>query len=171
MCFARAAQSAVQSADLEEVETMVQPDLNGCAPAPATRKRARARRAAAPSARWHHKAVALSCWIYLIGALSLWLFLRSEADHRWIATLILFGPRWTTLAPLALLLPAALLFRRRSLLAVAAASLIIVGPVMGLCLPWRTLIAPAQAPGAAQNLRVVTFNIHRYDINHDAFAA
>jgi vancomycin resistance protein VanJ len=171
MSFARTAQLPIQSADLQEVETMVQSDLDDCAPAPAKRNRPRAPRAGAASARRHHQFIAAACWIYLVGALSLWLFLRSEADHRWIATLILFGPRWTALAPLALLLPAALLFRRRCLFALTAASGIIVGPVMGLCLPWRTLIAPAPAAAAAPNLRLLTCNIHRNDLNHEALAA
>lgn len=149
---------------------MAQPEVDDFALATGTRNRSRAPRAAEPSQRIQHKIVGIACWIYLISALSLWLFLRSEADHRWIATLILFGPRWVALAPLAILLPAALLFRRRSLLALVAASVIIIGPVMGLCLPWRTLIAPAPTSATAPNLRVITCNVHRSDLNRDALA-
>ncbi len=103
--------------------------------------------------------------------MSLWLFLRSEADHRWVATMILFGPRWVALTPLALLLPAALLLRRRSLIALSAAAALIVAPVMGLCIPWRSAFAPAATSGTAQKLRVITCNVHRTALDPDALAA
>jgi endonuclease/exonuclease/phosphatase family metal-dependent hydrolase len=138
-----------------------------------SQRRARARTAAvAPRAGepWPRKTVAVACWLYLVCALSLWLFLRSEGDHRWIATLILFGPRWVALTPLLLLLPAALIRRRRSLLALLAASGLILFPVMGLCVPWRAAVSRSSAAGEGFSLRVLTCNIHRTDLDADAFA-
>jgi endonuclease/exonuclease/phosphatase (EEP) superfamily protein YafD len=154
-----------------DVETTVEAEFDPFAPPAATPKRSRALRAPNRADRWHQRTLAVVCWTYLVGALSLWLFLRSEADHRWIATLILFGPRWIALVPLAILLPAALLFHRRSLTALVAASLIVLGPVMGLCIPWRSATAPAPTSTAGPNLRVLTCNIHRADLNRDALAA
>src|SRR5258706_1563810 len=120
--------------------------------------------------RWPRKTVAVACWLYLVCALSLWLFLRSEADHRWIATLILFGPRWIALTPLLILLPAALILRRRSLLALLGASGLILFPVMGLCVPWRAAIAREATTDEVPSLRVLTCNIHRTDLDAAAFA-
>ncbi|MDB5322665.1 MAG: hypothetical protein JWN40_4296 [Phycisphaerales bacterium] len=151
---------------------MLPVELDAFAPAPRRAQTAsRAPRTPRAVERWPHKVVGVACWIYLVGALSLWLFLRSEGDYRWIATLILFGPRWVALAPVAVLLPAALLLRRRSLFALCAASALIVAPVMGLCVPWRNAFTPAPATGTAQGLRVLTCNIHRYDLDPVAFAA
>jgi endonuclease/exonuclease/phosphatase (EEP) superfamily protein YafD len=61
------------------------------------------------------------------------------------------------LFPLAVLLPASLLRRRRSLPVVLAAGLVIAGPVMGFCVPRGRLLA--DAPGGLP-FRVLTCNMH-----------
>jgi vancomycin resistance protein VanJ len=42
-------------------------------------------------------------WLYLALVLGLWLVLRTASDRWWPATLLLFGPRWVWLLPLAVL--------------------------------------------------------------------
>jgi vancomycin resistance protein VanJ len=100
--------------------------------------------------------VAVCCWGYLAAAFGAW-FLLSWADVWWPANLLLFGPRWTLTLPLIGLFPAALLLRRSALGLLAIAGLILVGPVMGFCLPWQNLFA---SPPAGTRFRVLTCNMH-----------
>src|SRR5258707_8361859 len=100
----------------EELRPHPQPstDRESAEPPPtpnAPRPNARQRRA-----RRRHAPTAILSWLYLILILALWAFLRIAADRWWVATLLLFGPLWVFALPLAILLPAALLFRPRSLL-------------------------------------------------------
>ncbi len=83
-----------------------------------------------------------------------WLLLRLGGDRGWFATLILFGPRWFCALPLAVLGPLAGLMRRRMLVHVAGAALLILGPIMGFCLPWARLTAPGRPA-----IRVLTRNV------------
>jgi vancomycin resistance protein VanJ len=77
------------------------------------------------------------------------------SDQWWPATLLLFFGRWVLLLPLVMLLPAALLARRRLVLPLVAALLVVLFPVMGL----RTgLRLPARGVADAPRLRVVSFN-------------
>jgi vancomycin resistance protein VanJ len=80
------------------------------------------------------RAVQVGCWLYLAGLLLLCLFIRVAGDRWWIATLIMFGPRWIWGVPLCILIPTALRFRRRSLWVLAAAAVVVIGPIMGLCI-------------------------------------
>ena len=93
-------------------------------------------------------------WLYLALVLAVWLLLALGGDRWWLATVMLFGPRWVYGLPLALLVPAAAVWRRRLLWPLAAAAIVAVGPIMGLCLPWARLAAP-QGP----TLRVLTCNL------------
>jgi endonuclease/exonuclease/phosphatase (EEP) superfamily protein YafD len=96
------------------------------------------------------------CWTYLLVVLSCWLLLYA-ADLWWPATLFLFSPRWVLLLPLAALVPMALLLRRRALILLGVAALVVAGPVMGFCIPWARLIGSAPA---GPRLRVLTCNMH-----------
>ena len=93
-------------------------------------------------------------WLYVALVLAVWLLLVFGGDRWWLATVMLFGPRWVYGLPLALLVPAAAIWRRRLLWPLAAAAVAAVGPIMGLCLPWARLAAP-QGP----KLRVLTCNV------------
>jgi endonuclease/exonuclease/phosphatase family metal-dependent hydrolase len=73
------------------------------------------------------------------------------------ATALMFGPRWLLLLPLAVLIPVAAVFRRRSLGPLLLAVLLVVGPVMGFCVPWGRLW-PSSSEG--WRLRVLTCNMH-----------
>lgn len=78
------------------------------------------------------------------------------ADTWWVATLILFGPRWIWAAPLPLLVPPALFLRRRLLVPLGAAALVVVFPVMGFELPALSTLVEDEQP---RDLRVMTYNI------------
>lgn len=102
---------------------------------------------------------------YLLGALLAWGLLVSFSE-RWLpATLLAYGPRAVLLAPLAVLVPAALLFSWRSLAFSALGALVVVGPIMG----WQPFGVrgeppprPAGTAGTAgatgATLRVVSLN-------------
>jgi endonuclease/exonuclease/phosphatase (EEP) superfamily protein YafD len=98
----------------------------------------------------------LCCWAYLAGVLSVWLVLQ-WADAWWPATLLMFAPRWAFALPLAVLVPAALLLRFRSLPVLLVAALLVGGPVMGFNVPWPRLIRPV---AAGTPFRVMTLNMH-----------
>jgi endonuclease/exonuclease/phosphatase (EEP) superfamily protein YafD len=97
------------------------------------------------------------CWAYLAAVLALWLVLQ-WAEEWWLATILMFSPRWVFALPLALLLPVAILLRQRSSVVALVASVVVVGwPVMGFNVPWTRLTGatPAGAP-----FRVMTLNMH-----------
>ena len=121
---------------------------------------------------WRHAGAVLvrwMAWLYLSGALGAWALLRLAGDRWWPATLLLFGPRWALLAPALPVLASAALLRRRGIrpaLVSATAAIVVAGPVMGLCVSWRT--TPSAASSAAR-VRIVTCNIHGTALNSAAF--
>jgi endonuclease/exonuclease/phosphatase (EEP) superfamily protein YafD len=92
--------------------------------------------------------------VYVAAVLAVWLLLRFAGDRWWFATVILFGPRWLCAVPLAVLVPAAGLIRPRLLWVLGATAIMVLGPVMGFCIPRAR---PAAADGPA--LRVLTCNL------------
>lgn len=94
-------------------------------------------------------------WGYLAAAAIACAVLWTLSDRWWPATLFLFGPRWILLLPLAVLIPAALTLRGSLLVPLTAAAAIVLLPVMGLRLGWRSRLLANDAPTA---LRVVTLN-------------
>ncbi len=75
-------------------------------------------------------------------------------DRWWPATLLLFGPRWLFGLPLAALVPLAAWAGRRMVLPLAVAAVLLVGPVMGLCIPLGRLTASGEP-----TVRVLTCNV------------
>ncbi len=109
--------------------------------------------------RWRRRAgrvVAVGSWSCVAAALAGWAALY-WGDLWWPATVWQFLPRWPLALPPALLAPAAVVLRRRSLGPLLLATILPLGPVMGLNIPWGTL-RPA-GPGGAR-LCVVTCNLH-----------
>ncbi len=104
--------------------------------------------------RWPSKAAAVCTWLYVAAVLAVWLLLRFGGDRWWFATVILFGPRWRCALPLAMLVPAAAIIRRRLLSVLAATAIMVFGPVMGFCIP-RARLTTADGP----SLRVLTCNV------------
>jgi len=100
--------------------------------------------------------VAFCCWLYLAAVLGVWLLLW-WADAWWLATLAMFAPRWLLALPLAVLVPAAVFVRLRSLGLLLLAAMLIAGPVMGFCAPWHQLVQ--SSPGGTP-FRVLTCNMH-----------
>jgi len=93
--------------------------------------------------------------IYLAGALTAAAVLWMLSDRWWVATTLLFGPRWVLLVPLAGLVPAMVLKDRQLLALLAVASLILIGPVMGMRIGWRRLIV---RPDPSRDITVASLN-------------
>jgi hypothetical protein len=100
--------------------------------------------------------IALASWLYLGIILVLWLLLQAS-DEWWPATILMYGPRWALAVPPAVLLLSALVVRPRLAIVSLCSSIVAVGPVMGLCLPWRTFGA-SESQGF--RLRVFSCNAH-----------
>lgn len=101
------------------------------------------------------------CWGWLAAMVGIWWGLFTLSERTLPFTLLAYGPRWVVLLPLVVLVPAALLVARRSLLALLAAAWIGVVPVMG----WRTSTNVLSAAGRTPPLlvsnkviRVLTLN-------------
>jgi endonuclease/exonuclease/phosphatase (EEP) superfamily protein YafD len=113
------------------------------------------------------RAIQVVSWLYLAALLLLGLLIRVAGDRWWIATLIMFGPRWIWALPMVVLIPTALLFRRRSLWVLGTAAVVVVGPIMGLCLG----IGEPANPGAELRLRVLTCNTQGEQLDNDALTS
>jgi endonuclease/exonuclease/phosphatase (EEP) superfamily protein YafD len=85
-----------------------------------------------------------------LAAAALWAW----SDVWWPATILLFGPRWVLLLPLALLVPWAAVRDRALLWPLSLALLIGLGPLLGVRSGWRGLLGE----GAGERFRVATFN-------------
>jgi len=83
----------------------------------------------------------------------MWAFMFWAGDRQWLATLVLFGPRWLCALPLPLLIVAAAVGRRRLLWPLALIGAFIVGPIMGF-----EVHLPRMASGSPR-LRVLTCNV------------
>ena len=93
-------------------------------------------------------------WAYLASVCSIAVVMWTLGDRWWVATVLLFIGRWIFLVPLALLVPAAILVRRRLVWVLGLAGLVVAGPVMGAHVGWRTVLpTPKGLP-----FRVVSFN-------------
>ncbi len=99
----------------------------------------------------------IACWGYIAVVVVVWLLLHLAGDRWWAASLLLFGPRWLGLLPLLLLVPLAIVLRRRLLLPLAAVTVLFLFGVMGFCIPkpWQSLGADP-----ARTVTVLTCNVH-----------
>jgi len=88
--------------------------------------------------------------VTLVSAL-LWMF----GDKWWPTTVLLFGPRWIFLLPLAPLLPLAFLRDRALIPLLLLAGILVLGPLMGMRTGWRSVL-PEGSGGP--DLRIVSFN-------------
>lgn len=80
-----------------------------------------------------------------------------RSGDEWVpATVFMFSLRWLLLIPAVALLPVVAVLRRRALVPLVLALAVIVGPVMGLCIP---IGAPSSDATGAQ-VRVLTCNLH-----------
>lgn len=95
-------------------------------------------------------------WLYLLGVFAVAAVLLILSDRWWAATVLLFAPRWVWALPLAVLVPWALFARRRLLLHLGLAALVVLFPIMDFELP---SIASLTAGDEHRDLRVMTYNI------------
>lgn len=104
-------------------------------------------------------ATVVLAWAYLAVILGIVALLRLAGDRWWPATLLTFGPRWISIVPLPVLALLAFGFRRRSLVPLAIAGLVAIGPIMGFCVPWRTLLGEVRAVEGNRSVRVLAINV------------
>ncbi|MGI6415822.1 MAG: endonuclease/exonuclease/phosphatase family protein [Thermoguttaceae bacterium] len=98
--------------------------------------------------------------LYLCSLVTVWSLIWHAGDRFWWGTLLVFGPRWAAALPLTVLIPATLVWHRRSLWLCLLACAVCFGPIMGFNLPWHVFDQPA--PDAVP-LRVVTWNLGNCD--------
>jgi vancomycin resistance protein VanJ len=110
------------------------------------------------------RAIALMSWLCLASTLAAWALLRA-GDVWWPATFFMFSPRWLLALPPALLILPATGLHRRALVPLLLAVCLVFFPVMGFCIPWRSLrvTAPPQT-----DLRLLTCNLHYGTIDASA---
>jgi endonuclease/exonuclease/phosphatase (EEP) superfamily protein YafD len=100
--------------------------------------------------------------LYAGTVLGLCLLLYLGGDRWWLATLLLYVPRWPWALPLAVLVPAASVLRRRLLWVDAPVLTLLLFPWMGLCVPRPAF--PREGP-RGRAIRVLTCNVHRHQLN------
>jgi endonuclease/exonuclease/phosphatase (EEP) superfamily protein YafD len=127
-------------------------------------KDAPAARALHPGRRRGRLVVAVCSWAYLVAVLCLWAVLY-DADVWWPATMLMYSPRWLLGLPLVVLVPAAALLRRWALIPLLLSLPLLLGPVMGYCIPWPSLL---DKPPEGPTFRVLTCNMHYR--HEDSFA-
>ncbi len=110
-------------------------------------------------------ALIVAVWIYLLGIIALWQWMIREGDRQWLATLVLFGPRWICALPLPVLALCAAIRARRLLVPLAAALAIVLWGIMGLEVHW-----PRQ-PALRPTLRVLTCNVEQRAVDTSLLAA
>jgi len=102
-------------------------------------------------------------WGYAVALLCLWLLLFA-ADRWWVATVLMYSPRWLFSLPLLAFLAALLVLRRRALLwPLLVGTFVLLFAVMQLCLPWRGALAFGGSPDA--RIRVLTLNADNVDLD------
>ena len=106
--------------------------------------------------RFPRLAITLGCGLYLAIILALWAVSAWSGPRFWPALLFLFGPRWVVATPLILLVPLALWLRPKALILLILATPVLLGPVLGGRVPYRTWIAPR---GVGESFKVLTCNL------------
>jgi vancomycin resistance protein VanJ len=104
-------------------------------------------------------------WGYLAIAVMLFLFMCLAGDHWWLATMLLFGPRWFAAIPLAILLSLVAFCNYRLLIPLCLGALVVFGPFMGFCIGLgksRNFGSPV--------IRIFTCNIDSGTFNPDALS-
>jgi hypothetical protein len=106
---------------------------------------------------WSHAvrlSIILASWLLLMAVVTQWVLIRLMGDVWWVGTIALFAPRWPLIVPLAVTTLLSAAWLRRSLWITSGSWLLLLGPVMGFCIP---LSFAAEKP-AKFRLRVITIN-------------
>jgi len=106
------------------------------------------------SAWWLHRVVWWGSLVTFVTAVASVGLLWGLSDIWWPATILLFGPRWILLLPVALMILLAFLWDRALIPSLLLTALIVLGPVIGLRTGWRSFFTGRQDG----DLRVVSFN-------------
>jgi endonuclease/exonuclease/phosphatase family metal-dependent hydrolase len=108
---------------------------------------------------WARYTVTALVVLYGLATLAVWAAFYFGGDRWWLATVMLFGPRWVYAIPLPFLALMAAITSRRLLLVLAALAVVHVVPIMGFHASWT---------GPAQNrpvLRVMSFNVDAWRVD------
>ena len=106
------------------------------------------------------RVTAMLAWGYLVGMLVAWGALIYSSEQSLPGTVIAYGPRWLALYPLVLLVPLSFIVARPTLVPLAIASWLCVGPIMGVRVAFSTLFAsgfPVQP--TPDTFRLLTYNV------------
>lgn len=109
--------------------------------------------------------VTLGVYGYALAVLGIWALMVFTGDRWWFGTVLLYGPRWIYFFPLLVLVPPALFWKRRRLWPLGLTALFIAWQLMGFNLSWPALLG--SEPG---QLRVLTYNIERWEVSAEEFA-
>jgi vancomycin resistance protein VanJ len=113
--------------------------------------------------RWRRLLAAIVI-LYTLSVAGLWAWMMLEGDNEWLATMLLFGPRWLCGLPLPLLVVAAAIWSRRLLVILAIAAYVLIGPLMGFKF---NLPVSSAAP---TSLKVLTCNVDQNNFNPRALS-
>ena len=102
---------------------------------------------------WWQKIIAVLTIGYGVAIACLCAWMYWQGDNEWLATLILFGPRWVCATPLPFLVLAAAIWYRRMLWVAAVTGLVILFPFLGFK---AHIPAPLETP---IGFRVMTCNL------------
>ena len=95
-------------------------------------------------------------WAYLLVVLVVWVLVKMVGESWWPSSALLFGPRWMFLFPIpAVLLWISLRKRWMALVPLGLTLFLVAGPLMGLCVPVRSLFASIPR---GEHVRVFSLN-------------
>jgi vancomycin resistance protein VanJ len=124
----------------------------------------------AKNAGWRRITAAFTavCWAYPAVLLGIWILMFFAADRWWVATVLLYSPRWVWgLGLVPMVAWAAVRGGRKRIWAVAAAAFVWLFLLMRLTV---SLPAGGNAAPGEYDLRIVTLNLHRRASDPAAFA-
>lgn len=107
-----------------------------------------------PMRRW----AARASWGWCAVVIVTWLLLITTSERFLPATLLAYGPRFVMLLPFAVLVPWAAIVVRSALFPLALALYIVVSPIMGGRMSWRSVGRALPAAQPNSRLRVLSFN-------------
>ena len=95
-------------------------------------------------------------WGWSVLVVVAWLLLITTSEKFLPATMLAYGPRFVMLAPFVILVPLAAATARRTLVPLMLSLLVVIGPIMGGRLSWRTTLhTPADVSAARRHPRDV----------------
>lgn len=107
-----------------------------------------------PLRRWTARLV----WAWCVGVVVTWLLLISTSESFLPMTLLAYGPRFVLLAPFIPLGIAAAFTARKTLFPLAIALVVVLGPIMGGRVSWRTIGRGIPVVKPVGVVRVMTYN-------------